>query len=299
MILSRPSNVQDSERFDSIRKFLNGAVYIESSVTNEDDCTKKVADRKRISCSCSATQLCKTHENQLMCQKSRHSLFSSSSDVSAYDGNGSKNKPTTNQNPSKGSSISILSLSNTNSTIGTGTESHFQSWVARKIEEKRRILESQALLAEKREKEKQIRKEKEQENFKRWLLNKKKEQEEKVKKQKHKKIQQENVPKEQKKKIRTKEDQLRHELWCKRKEEQDLEKKLQKKLNEIKTSEEKQLKAEQNREAYQNWLKLSVNKPTPIPLGKGLETLRASVSVTYVNPIPWQPNIDINNLATS
>lgn len=74
--------------------------------------------------------------------------------------------------------------------------------------------------------------------------------------------------------------------------------------------------------AYGEWLKASKYKPKPIPLNQGLQcnvsyhniirllfalfylqsiflvpfylALKSSVSVTYINPTPWVPNIDSN-----
>lgn len=60
----------------------------------------------------------------------------------------------------------------------------------------------------------------------------------------------------------------------------------------MRSEEERQKRQELNQQAYEEWLRNSKNKPRPIPLNRGLESLRASVSVSYVNPTPWEPNID-------
>lgn len=76
--------------------------------------------------------------------------------------------------------------------------------------------------------------------------------------------------------------------------------------------EQKQKRLEENETAYQEWLENTKNRQKPIPMNKGLQSkfkkkfflnhlyvntfpgLCSSTSVTYVNPIPWTPNIDPN-----
>lgn len=79
------------------------------------------------------------------------------------------------------------------------------------------------------------------------------------------------------------------------------------KIKILEAAQERQRRLEESAKAYDEWLKNSKYKPKPIPLNQGLDSeflkflfflffilylfalkgLRASVSVTYVNPTPW------------
>ncbi|KAF5291163.1 hypothetical protein FQA39_LY14405 [Lamprigera yunnana] len=283
MVLSTTMESQ-SEAFDHLRKFMNGAVYIESS-PYENAPVIRSSCTKRISCTCSREQLCKIHKQLGTERKVSGCLeFSSTSEVSACDENEMR-ESTNRTNDTKESRI-LLSPS----TNDVDRDTNFEIWMAKKREDKKRLLQTQQMILEHKEREKQKRLEEERENFKRWLANKKKQEEENAKQEKMKLAKQKND--EEKKKRRSKESELKYKLWYKRKEQLQLESKLKEKIDELKIAEEKERRLEENKTAYENWKKLSVNKPTPIPLGKGLETLRSSVSVTFINPTPWQPNID-------
>lgn len=71
-----------------------------------------------------------------------------------------------------------------------------------------------------------------------------------------------------------------------------IENELRKEVERIRIEEERRKKMERNATAYEIWLRSSKNKPRPIPLNRGLDSLRASVSVSYVNPTPWEPNVE-------
>lgn len=88
-----------------------------------------------------------------------------------------------------------------------------------------------------------------------------------------------------------------------------LEKRIAEKLTLLQTYAEKQRRMEENEMAYQEWLEGSKNRQKPIPMNRGLESknwliynwkncdfgflgLRSSASITYINPVPWAPNID-------
>lgn len=40
--------------------------------------------------------------------------------------------------------------------------------------------------------------------------------------------------------------------------------------------------------SYNNWVRSSSSKPKPVPLNRGLESLRGSTTKIKTNPIPWQ-----------
>lgn len=39
---------------------------------------------------------------------------------------------------------------------------------------------------------------------------------------------------------------------------------------------------------YENWIRSSASKPKPVPMNKGLESLRGSTTKIKINPIPWE-----------
>ncbi|KAB0802101.1 hypothetical protein PPYR_04287 [Photinus pyralis] len=238
----------------STESIANVRTFMNGAVSIESTTTLTANEkpRKRISCSYSNAQLCENAD-----------ASSFSSESSLLD-----ERPSTTPSKSLASTPNLLN--------GMGLE-QLKSLKAKRAEEKKR-------------EENRIRLEKQRQNFKRWLANKKDEEEkERISKEKMTKHQSE---KDYEKQRRQKEAELKYKLWCKRKEQEELEKKLKAKIDEIKSSEDHDRRTERNQTAYQNWLKNSVYKPMPIPLNRGLETLRSSASVTYINPIPWQPNID-------
>lgn len=170
-------------------------------------------------------------------------------------------------------------------------EEAYRRWFAKKARERKRLEEERMKQKETQEKEKQRLLEIERENFKRWLSNKKKE-EEKRRREEEKKLEEEKLRLEMKEK-RMLENELSYQLWLKKKEEMYLEKKLKEQMKILKENEERKRRLEESLRAYNEWLKNSKNKPKPIPLNQGLQSLRSAVSVTYVNPTPWIPNIEV------
>ncbi|KAK5645422.1 hypothetical protein RI129_006722 [Pyrocoelia pectoralis] len=260
-----------TESIAQIRRFMNGAVSIES-VAGSKASQRMEKPRKRVSCSCSSGQLCEIHENMEI--RSENSAFSLTDEV---DLKSITTESTPNLLDSSGSVERDLVLQSSNKKI---------------------IKASQTIINAKKEEENRLLLEKQRKNFQRWLANKRKEEEEKERIVKEKITEKQNE-KVHEKKHRNKESELKYKLWCKRKEQEELEKKLKDKINEIKASEEEDQRKKRNETAYKNWLKNSVYKPVPIPLNRGLDTLRSSASVAYINPIPWQSNIDENCLNSS
>lgn len=80
----------------------------------------------------------------------------------------------------------------------------------------------------------------------------------------------------------------------------------------MRKTEERQRRIEENTRVYEEWLRSSKNKPKPIPLNQGLKSkltpntlftispkfinistgLKSVLSVTYINPTPWIPNVE-------
>ncbi|GLV32107.1 uncharacterized protein CBL_11937 [Carabus blaptoides fortunei] len=138
----------------------------------------------------------------------------------------------------------------------------------------------------------------EQDNFKRWLENKIALQKTKAEANKRKLEEEKRKLQEQEK--REELNRKMYKLWLKKKESEELAKKLKEQERKLQEAEEKKKRMQMNAEAFQDWMKNSVHKPKPVPLNRGLESLRSSVSVSYINPVPWTPNIQEpmnNNLA--
>ncbi|XP_068154694.1 coiled-coil domain-containing protein 34-like isoform X2 [Drosophila tropicalis] len=55
-----------------------------------------------------------------------------------------------------------------------------------------------------------------------------------------------------------------------------------------------QQRRELGEEAWSQWVKSSRNKPKPVPMGQGLDSLRGTISPHYLNPNEWQPLIKDN-----
>ncbi|XP_050310212.1 capping protein inhibiting regulator of actin dynamics-like [Anthonomus grandis grandis] len=168
-----------------------------------------------------------------------------------------------------------------------------QTWMAKKEREKRRRQMKEARIEKEREEERQRLIEKERENFKRWLQEKKKEEEQR---KLQKELEEEEMKlREVQKEKRKVENDISFNLWLRRKRKDDLEKRITEKIALLRVYEEKQRRLEENERAYQGWLETSKNRQKPVPMNKGLQSLCSSASVTYINPIPWTPNIDSNN----
>lgn len=171
-------------------------------------------------------------------------------------------------------------------------EQRYRDWCDRKDMERRLLEHKENLIKQIKEKQKEFQIEKERDNFKKWLANKKLEEEAKKRKAEDK-IMRKKREEEDLKQKRLEESKLTYQVWLRRKEEKLLERKIKEQLLLLKTAEEKQKRDEYNRKAYELWLIQSKNKPKPIPLNQGLQTLKSSASVTYINPKPWVPNVDI------
>ncbi|XP_068151234.1 uncharacterized protein [Drosophila tropicalis] len=73
--------------------------------------------------------------------------------------------------------------------------------------------------------------------------------------------------------------------------------KQQQERERIRQQEERKIKLEQERlqktkGAWNKWMKKASNRPKPVPLNQGIDTLRGTVSNIYINPIPWVSNIE-------
>ncbi|XP_017770039.1 PREDICTED: stress response protein NST1-like [Nicrophorus vespilloides] len=196
-------------------------------------------------------------------------------------------------------SIASLTTMSTIRIIDEQTkEENFRNWCARKDQERKLQEQKALLLNEMKRKQREQQLEIERENFLRWLAGKKKDEEIK-KREEEEKILVEERRKQEERDKRMRENDLNFQLWLKRKEEKLLEKKLKDQMSLIKKEDEKQKRLGYSSKAYEIWLKQSKTKQKPVPLNRGLESLKSSVSVTYINPQPWVPNIDMTQKPTS
>ncbi|KAI4461144.1 ny-ren-41 antigen l15 -related [Holotrichia oblita] len=303
-----------------VRQYINPAVYVESSVydmapfrrspvflnySSDDEYIHKVVKVKKCVCftnpnHCPCHPMQSNSEGDIDCECNEEKPLykdvrarSLSSQVSLCSDTDSK---ITVKKYKKYQDELKLSLPSTSTSTlryadDNQKEEAYKNWCARKDQEKKLKDEKESLVKEIKEREKELQLQQERENFKRWLTRKKKE-EEKRKKEKEKELEDERMKQELKEK-RLQENELNYQLWLKKKEELYLERKIQEHMKLLKAEEEKQRRLYESVKAYEEWLRVSKYKPKPIPLNQGLQTLRSSVSVTYVNPTPWVPNIDL------
>uniref|UniRef100_A0A182Q519 Coiled-coil domain-containing protein n=1 Tax=Anopheles farauti TaxID=69004 RepID=A0A182Q519_9DIPT len=72
--------------------------------------------------------------------------------------------------------------------------------------------------------------------------------------------------------------------WMERKKQECVKpQKQQTELNE---------KKKMSRAVYQDWLRTAKDKPKPVPLNQGPNTLRGTISKIFVNPEPWKNNCE-------
>ncbi|XP_044753238.1 putative uncharacterized protein DDB_G0271982 [Coccinella septempunctata] len=183
-----------------------------------------------------------------------------------------------------------VSLSSLTSFTPTDNNS-VRQWLSKKMEEQKKRQQAQREEERKKQLEREKILQKERENFKMWLAAKKRDEDKR--KAEMERQQQLDQLRELEKQKRHLENQIRYQIWLKRKEEADIEKKNQEQLKILQAKIEKERRTIANQKAFEEWLEFSKNKPRPLPLNQGLDSLRSSLSVTYVNPVPWVPNIDL------
>lgn len=194
-----------------------------------------------------------------------------------------------NQKNNKNSSISF----NRVKKIDTSPEAEkkrreaFEKWLknnnAREKEQKRLQREKlQALEREKREQE-EAKKALNDERVNVWYEKKKIETRQRMAKldEKKKKISDESKkPKEFKKK-------LCYDDWIAKKNEAIKALKLEKEKKTQTLIISDHDKKARSQEEFQKWLKTSKNTPRPVPLNRGLDSLRGATTKLFVNPIAW------------
>ncbi|KAG5874407.1 hypothetical protein JTB14_033164 [Gonioctena quinquepunctata] len=302
-----------NDRQTVVRKFLNPAIYVEkpimpplrktspiftgSSRDGENTSRTMMTDRSVKRCTCvTSPKNCPCHPlgektpSSSRCGESS----SSSSDVGSQITVKSKRLP--NDSEIK---LSLTSLDTGRTDITENTididpkekEERVKSWLRKKdLEKKKKELEK-ARLEKAKEEERQQMLERERGNYKKWLARKKVEKE-KIEREKERLEEEERKVKEEGNERKQKVNEVSYQSWLRKKKRTELEKKIKEKLALLQVFEEKQKRMEENERAFTSWLENSKNKPKPVPLNQGLKSLCSSLSITYINPVPWVANLE-------
>lgn len=81
---------------------------------------------------------------------------------------------------------------------------------------------------------------------------------------------------------------IRYEDWVAKKNEEYKALKAQQEVEKRKIKEFTKTRETVSDVVFKKWLKNSKNAPKPVPLNRGLESLRGSTTKLYVNPNPWK-----------
>jgi len=79
------------------------------------------------------------------------------------------------------------------------------------------------------------------------------------------------------------------ESWWHKKQEQQQRQRLEKQRHIQKKESETQRRKQLASMAWQKWMSNVYDKPKPVPMNQGIDSLRATVSQIYTNPVPWKP----------
>lgn len=81
---------------------------------------------------------------------------------------------------------------------------------------------------------------------------------------------------------------IRFEEWVEKKNEEYKALKAQQAMEKMKLKEYTKTRETVSDVVFKKWLKNSKNAPKPVPLNRGLDSLRGSTSKLYINPTPWK-----------
>ncbi|XP_053676267.1 coiled-coil domain-containing protein 34-like [Anopheles nili] len=162
----------------------------------------------------------------------------------------------------------------------------YLKWLKAKNEEVRKIRQKTDLTKQECEKQKQLeeemRKEMSKEKIKQWMDRKKKENDKNKTKS----------PDEREQSISSEYFQCstdsNFKSWLSRVKKREEEKKNQESAAKQMEDKERDEKKKLSQEVYRRWLKTAHNKPKPVPLNQGLNSLRGTVSKIFINPEPWK-----------
>lgn len=90
-----------------------------------------------------------------------------------------------------------------------------------------------------------------------------------------------NKPKEFKKAIN-------YQDWLAKKNESLELKKKEEEVKQNAAKDYKKCRKSTSNISFEKWVRSSSSKPKPVPMGKGLDSLRGSTTKLYINPEPWK-----------
>ncbi|CAH0555250.1 unnamed protein product [Brassicogethes aeneus] len=302
------SNNSDLDGQKVVRRFINSAVYVEKVLPNMETedyrfTTYTMPTRKKtlggikktLKCCCGTDYSdCPCHPNNNINNEFNGYISNRSTNSKVSEGSFTEiDSQITVKERLKDNAefrLSLTSLSTQNNFLDSEEkEEIIKNWIRKKQAEKRQRLLKEQKKQEKKQKRREEVLEMERDNFKRWLADKK--QEEILRRQEKQKEMEELKQKEEERQKRQQENDLTYKLWLQRKKKDELEKKIRDKIKELEEMEERDRRIEENKIAFQEWVKHSKGKPKPLPSNQGLTSLCSSLSVTYINPVPWTPNI--------
>ncbi|XP_038110210.1 vicilin-like seed storage protein At2g18540 isoform X1 [Culex quinquefasciatus] len=174
-------------------------------------------------------------------------------------------------------------------------EAH-KNWLKVKNEAERQKREKE-LARKKREElkkklEEEKRKEQSEQKWNQWLERKKQEAEAKAKQLQKTKSKQKVQQSTSKAWIPNDESISNFKVWLSRVNQQEEKTKLRSLAQQRLEGQLKTQRKDLSRTIYEEWCKSSSSKPKPVPMNRGIESLRGTVSSIFVNPQPWQGNLD-------
>ncbi|EDW03063.1 GH10700 [Drosophila grimshawi] len=89
--------------------------------------------------------------------------------------------------------------------------------------------------------------------------------------------------------------------WWMKKQQQQQRQREEKQYHLLKKRRDEQLRKQLAENAWQKWMSNVYDKPKPVPMNQGIDSLRGTVSQIYINPMSWEPleNIKKSDYVTS
>ncbi|XP_053683031.1 coiled-coil domain-containing protein 34-like [Sabethes cyaneus] len=168
----------------------------------------------------------------------------------------------------------------------------FDKWLKAKVETER-IRKEKEQKRKRREEaikklEEERRKQESEEKLKKWVERKELERKKKQEIQEKQKQKKELEQKLSKNWTNSDDSTTNFNAWLSRVKQQKEETKLRQLAKQRIEEEIKQQRQDLSRMFYGEWLKSAKDKPKPVPLNRGIESLRGTVSKIFINPNPWQ-----------
>ncbi|CAG9768622.1 unnamed protein product [Ceutorhynchus assimilis] len=296
-----------------VRRYVNPAIYIEEEIIEKpprriisriSECSdEELENNGSRRSSCTTIIVSKSNESPASSAYFSNEQSSSSSDNPKSASSTCKldvqpNKVVMNELKLELGSL-VTDATNALDTVGIiswtpGNNNSVQNWIEKKENNRKQKPNKIAQIMSKQREEKRKKcADQERENFKNWLARKNKVQEikrmEKISEIEEEKL--EAVRKE-KKKI---ENVNNFNEWLKKKKLEEIEKKLTQNFTVLTSYQAKLKRIEESEQAYKEWLEHVKLRPKPVPMNQGLKSLSLLKSVTYINPIPWKPNMEFDN----